>query len=68
MSIKAQPFKQKLELESKGQYDFSFAGWGPDYPDPMTFVDMFVTDGAHNQMGYSNPEYDKLIEKRKVNY
>ncbi|MGD6848446.1 peptide ABC transporter substrate-binding protein [Rossellomorea aquimaris] len=65
VSIKAQPFKQKLELESKGQYDFSFAGWGPDYPDPMTFVDMFVTDGAHNQMGYSNPEYDKLIEQAK---
>ncbi|PFA66403.1 peptide ABC transporter substrate-binding protein [Bacillus sp. AFS015802] len=65
VNIKAQPFKQKLELESKGQYDFSFAGWGPDYPDPMTFVDMFVTDGAHNQMGYSNPEYDKLIEQAK---
>ncbi|WP_226676628.1 peptide ABC transporter substrate-binding protein [Rossellomorea aquimaris] len=65
VKIKAQPFKQKLELESKGQYDFSFAGWGPDYPDPMTFVDMFVTDGAHNQMGYSNPEYDKLIEQAK---
>ena len=65
VNIKAQPFKQKLELESKGQYDFSFAGWGPDYPDPMTFVDMFVTDGAHNQMGYSNAEYDKLIEQAK---
>jgi oligopeptide transport system substrate-binding protein len=65
VKIKAQPFKQKLELESKGQYDFSFAGWGPDYPDPMTFVDMFVTDGAHNQMGYSNPEYDKKIEQAK---
>ncbi|PFG07044.1 peptide ABC transporter substrate-binding protein [Bacillus sp. es.034] len=65
VKIKAQPFKQKLELESKGQYDFSFAGWGPDYPDPMTFVDMFVTDGAHNQMGYSNAEYDKLIEQAK---
>ncbi|MCR8849049.1 peptide ABC transporter substrate-binding protein [Rossellomorea sp. SC111] len=65
VSIKAQPFKQKLELETKGQYDFSFAGWGPDYPDPMTFVDMFVTDGAHNQMGYSNPEYDKKIEQAK---
>ncbi|MBN8192453.1 peptide ABC transporter substrate-binding protein [Bacillus sp. NTK074B] len=65
VNIKAQPFKQKLDLESKGQYDFSFAGWGPDYPDPMTFVDMFVTEGAHNQMGYSNKEYDKLIEQAK---
>ncbi|WP_070119765.1 peptide ABC transporter substrate-binding protein [Bacillus marinisedimentorum] len=66
VSIKAQPFKQKLDLETKGDYDFSFAGWGPDYQDPMTFIDMFVTDGAHNQMAYSNEEYDKLVEEAKT--
>lgn len=65
VKIKAQPFKQKLALESKGDYDFSFAGWGPDYPDPMTFLDMFVTDGGHNQMAYSNKEFDKKIEQAK---
>ena len=62
VTLKQQPFKQKLELESKGDYDFSYAGWGPDYQDPMTFIDMFITDGAHNQMGYSNTEYDKLVK------
>ncbi|TYR77796.1 peptide ABC transporter substrate-binding protein [Rossellomorea vietnamensis] len=66
VTISQQPFAQKLDLETAGDYDFSFAGWGPDYPDPMTFVDMFVTDGAHNQMGYSNPEYDQLIEDAKT--
>ncbi|WP_421383720.1 peptide ABC transporter substrate-binding protein [Bacillus salacetis] len=65
VSISQQPFKQKLDLESKGDYDFSYAGWSPDYPDPMTFLDMFVTDGAHNQMAYSNKEFDKLIEDSK---
>ncbi|PLT28446.1 peptide ABC transporter substrate-binding protein [Peribacillus deserti] len=65
ITLKPQPFKQKLDLESKGNYDFSFAGWGPDYQDPMTFIDMFVTDGAHNQMGYSNPKYDKLVADAK---
>ncbi|WP_409294739.1 peptide ABC transporter substrate-binding protein [Peribacillus sp. SCS-26] len=65
INIKPQPFKQKLDLESKGNYDFSFAGWGPDYQDPMTFIDMFVTNGAHNQMGYSNPKYDKLVKDAK---
>ncbi len=65
VTISQQPFAQKLDLESAGDYDMSFAGWGPDYPDPMTFIDMFVTDGAHNQMGYSNPEYDKLVEQAK---
>lgn len=63
LKIKPQPFKQKLKLEDKLDYDISYAGWGPDYPDPMTFVDMFVTGGAHNQMNYSNKKYDDLIKK-----
>ncbi|KUP07519.1 peptide ABC transporter substrate-binding protein [Bacillus coahuilensis p1.1.43] len=65
VTIKQQPFAQKLDLESAGDYQFSFAGWGPDYPDPMTFVDMFVTDGAHNQTGYSSAEFDEKIEFAK---
>lgn len=65
LKIKQQPFKQKLALESKKDYELSFAGWGPDYPDPMTFLDMFVTDGPHNQMDYSNDEYDKMIKDAK---
>ena len=41
MNLKNQPFKQKLKLESDLDYDLSYAGWGPDYLDPMTFIDMF---------------------------
>lgn len=48
------------------QYELSFAGWGPDYQDPMTFIDMFVTNGAHNQTGWSNAEYDKLVKDAKT--
>jgi oligopeptide transport system substrate-binding protein len=66
VNIKQQPFKQKLELESKMQYDLSFSGWGPDYQDPMTFIDLWVTDGAHNQTGWSNAEYDKLVKDAKT--
>ncbi len=65
VSISQQPFKQKLDLETKGNYDMSYAGWGPDYPDPMTFIDMFVTGGSHNQMDYSNEEFDKLVQDAK---
>ncbi|MFD3445876.1 peptide ABC transporter substrate-binding protein [Microbacteriaceae bacterium 4G12] len=65
VTIKQQPFKQKLDLEKKFDYQFSFSGWGPDYPDPMTFIDMFTSDSAFNQMGYSNPKYDDLVKKAK---
>ncbi|WP_204552926.1 peptide ABC transporter substrate-binding protein [Bacillus ectoiniformans] len=66
VNIKQQPFKQKLDLETKMNYEVSLGGWGPDYLDPMTFMDMFVTNGAHNQQGYSNPEFDKLIQDSKT--
>ncbi|MGC4375396.1 peptide ABC transporter substrate-binding protein [Fictibacillus sp. Mic-4] len=65
IKIKAQPFKQKLALETKMDYEMSYAGWGPDYKDPMTFIDLFVTGGSYNQMGYSNKEYDKLVNDAK---
>ncbi|UOY93209.1 peptide ABC transporter substrate-binding protein [Ectobacillus sp. JY-23] len=66
VNIKQQPFKQKLDIETKEDYEMSYAGWGPDYPDPMTFIDMFVTKGAHNQMNYSNSKYDQLVKDGKT--
>ncbi|MGM9987459.1 MAG: ABC transporter substrate-binding protein [Bacillaceae bacterium] len=60
-----QPFKQKLDLEKKQNYEFSLSGWGPDYPDPMTFVDMFETKSPFNEMSYSNPKYDELVNKSR---
>lgn len=62
VTIKQQPFKNKLDLENKGDFQFSFAGWGPDYQDPMTFLDLFITDGPYNRGKWSDKEYDKLIK------
>lgn len=62
VTIKQQPFKNKLDLENKGDFEFSFAGWGPDYQDPMTFLDLFVTGGPYNRGKWSDKEYDKLIK------
>ncbi len=66
LKIKPQPFKQKIQLAKKGDFQFEFAGWGPDYPDPMTFLDMWVTGNGHNVARYNNKEYDKLIEDSKM--
>lgn len=48
---------------NKIDFDICRAGWIPDYPDPNTFLDMFVTGGAHNNTNWSNSQYDELIEK-----
>ncbi|KIV73595.1 Oligopeptide ABC transporter, periplasmic oligopeptide-binding protein OppA [Bacillus mycoides] len=63
INTKIQPFKQKLKLESAQDYEISYAGWSPDYADPMTFIDMFDSKSPYNQMGYSNPKYDEMVQK-----
>lgn len=68
LKIKQQPFKQKLDLESKMDYDLSLAGWGPDYPDPITFLDLFITNGSHNQTNWSSKEYDQMIDDASNKY
>lgn len=67
IKIQIVPFKQKLDRESNGDFQLSLAGWGADYNDPMTYLDVMVTDGTYNRGGWSNKEYDKLIRKSMSN-
>ena len=55
--------KQGSANRKNGNYVMSLTGWGPDYNDPMTFLDLWVTDGGNNQTGFSDAEYDELIDK-----
>lgn len=47
------------------EFDFCVGGWGPDYNDPMTDLDLMLSGNGNNHTGYSNPEYDALIESTK---
>lgn len=52
-----------LDTLQSTNYQIARSGWIGDYPDPNTFVDMFVTGGANNQTNWSNARYDELVEK-----
>lgn len=43
------------------KFDMFMGGWGPDYNDPMTDLELFTTTNGNNHTGYSNPDYDALI-------
>lgn len=62
LNVVGVPFKIRLDREDKQDYDLLLSGWGPDYDDPMTWLDLWITNGGQNHMSYSNPEYDKLIQ------
>lgn len=59
-------FQVKLDREKAGDYQISRAGWIGDYVDPMTFVDLWVTNGSFNDANWSNKEYDELIKLAKT--
>ncbi|MFP7168789.1 peptide ABC transporter substrate-binding protein [Terribacillus sp. 7520-G] len=63
INIMQVPFQQRLDLDTAGDFDIQVSGWGPDYIDPNTFMNLFVTDGENNRMAYSSEEYDSLVEK-----
>ena len=59
--------KERISRAKEGNYDIVRYGWGPDYADAMTYLELFLTGGSINVPKYSNPEYDKLIKFAQVN-
>ncbi len=54
-----------LASQRQKQYDIVRAAWVGDYPDPNTFLDMFVTGGEQNNTGWGDPQYDRLIDEAR---
>lgn len=52
------------EERNANRYDILMNGWYGDYNDPMTFVDMWTTNGGFSKFFgfYSNPAYDSLLK------
>ena len=65
VSIKVEPKKARLEDMQNGNYQLGLTRWGPDYADPMTDLDCFITGSSTNYGRYSNSEYDDTIESAK---
>ncbi len=66
LTISPLPFQQKLEAEKSADFDITFAGWGPDYLDARTFLDMWLSDNGSNNAGYNNPTYDGLVRNDEM--
>jgi oligopeptide transport system substrate-binding protein len=58
-----QEWKVYLDAQRQMNYDICRAGWIGDYPDPNTFLDLWLTNGGQNETGWSHAEYDKLIKQ-----
>jgi oligopeptide transport system substrate-binding protein len=62
VSIKLVTYKQKLQDDTSKQYETVYNGWMPDYDDPMTYLELFESKNSQNSTGWSNADYDRLVE------
>lgn len=63
--VESVPFETRIQRTSEGDYDIVLAGWGLDYNDPMTFLELWTSNSGENNTGWRNTKYDELIQKAK---
>lgn len=59
-------WKMYLQDVDTLSYQIARAGWIGDYNDPMTFLDMWETGNGNNDTGWSNKEYDGLLDAARA--
>lgn len=61
VNLERQEWKVYLNSLSLLDYDIARSSWVGDYPDPNTFLDMFLAGGGNNRTGWTSQAYDSLI-------
>lgn len=65
INLEQMPKKNRVERMQDGDFELGLTRWGPDYADPMTYLDMWITDSPNNYGFWSDEEYDSIIQSAK---
>jgi oligopeptide transport system substrate-binding protein len=55
-----------LKTLLSGQFSIGRSSWCADYPDPLTFLEVFQSDSKANYSGYKSKEYDGVLDAIKA--
>lgn len=55
------PFEDYMEKSREGDYTIASSTWIGDFADPITFLQLWLSDSNLNDGKYSDPEFDRLI-------
>lgn len=54
-------YKERISRAKNGNFEIVRYAWGPDYADPMTYLEIFMSNSPFNFAKWTNTEYDKLM-------
>ncbi len=65
VKVTIDPFEQKTWIQNQQTLTHTIAlmGWTADFPDPITFLDIFKSGGGNNWTGWKSKDYDALLEQ-----
>lgn len=61
-----QEWKVYLQSRAQGDYQIAIRNWIGDYLDPMTHMDVMLSDNSNSYTRWKNPEYDRLVKQAQV--
>ncbi len=62
VKLNGKPKKERLSLQTEHSFQVSLTRWGPDYGDPQTYMDLFLsTNTSNNQGGWASGLYDEKV-------
>ncbi len=63
VKLENQEWKVYLSEQKQKKYEISRLGWIGDYPDPATFLEIFMSHNDNNRTGWKNAEFDRLVRE-----
>ncbi len=63
LNIRNVPGQVATQDALKGEFDIYLSGWGADFNDPISFLQIPESGTAYNYGKYRNETYDKLINR-----
>ncbi len=65
VSLVNQDWAVYLSTMNNLDYQIARSGWIADFLDPINFLECFVTGGGNNRTGFSDADFDRLIDEAR---
>ncbi len=54
--------KNSMLVPNNDEFDIIMSGWAPDYSDPYSYLELFISTSGYNFLNYKSEEFDKYME------
>lgn len=66
VNLQSVPLQNRLDRQTKGDFDLVFGTWTPDYADPINFLEFYDSKGGLNTSGYASESYDQGLREART--